>query len=143
MNRIAVALMIAAMVGCGSSTPLAPTPEPSPSPSPAELMRVLVKAEVRQGGNVTTGVQARTDFKVSGTPTACFQGGLQVDCGIIPFWDQSVTGGQGTRCSKYGSQSSNTLTWNCAEPGDVTIKVCAQDFDGRELGCDQVSLFIG
>ena len=145
MKKLAVLCLVLGLAACTKDSPLGPDPVPSPEPSasPAPQREVYVRAEVRQGGVITTGVEANTDFKVSGTATACYLDGQKVDCGLIPYWDQFVVGGQDSNCSQFGSLSSNTRTWFCREPGEVTIRVCALDRDKSQLGCDETVVFVG
>jgi len=146
LRSLATGLVIACLyTACSSTTPVLPDPviEPSPSPTPAPIY-VIVRAEGSQGGRVTTGVQAGTDFKITGTPTACYQGGQPIDCGVIPRWQQRQTGGFGAQCAPYGSLSSRGLNWNCHEPaGAATFEVCAISLEGAALGCDQWVMYIG
>ena len=137
-------LAAASLIACGSDTSLTnPTPISSPSPE-APSLRVIVKATGSQGGQVTVGVAAGSDFKISGTATQCFEAGEQVKCPVIPRWHQTQIGGFDANCAPAGSLYTQSVVWNCLEPSrGATFHVCAEDFAGVALGCDDWVMFVG
>lgn len=143
MKKLAILALF--LAGCGSNpaAPILPSPEPSPSPI-VQPLYVVVKAQTTQNGQQTTGVSARSDFKVTGTATQCFQGGISVSCPIIPRWHQEQVGGFDAGCVPFGSLSSPAVVWNCSEESKaVSIQVSAEDLNGNDLGSDIVVVWIG
>lgn len=144
----AIALVVP-LVTCSGNSPVGPDPLATPSPTPAptpDPVVVVVRAQATQGGpnNVVTGVSTGTDFKITGTMTACYQAGAKATCPIIPQWKQRQVGGWEANCIPYGSLNSQAETWNCyAESLGASFQVCAEDLNGNDLGCDTVSVQVG
>jgi hypothetical protein len=143
---VGLACLIVATACDTTNAVISPDPLPSPSPVPAAQYRVLVHAEGRVGGQISTGVEAGHSFKISGTPTQCFDltGKPLTACPVIPRWHQEWIGGFEAACVPAGAIFSNTVEWTCHNPSlGATFKVSAEDWDGTILGDDTWVMYVG